>query len=284
MQRYSSMDLTGNKKTILTTGCSSGIGLDSAISLRETGYRVFTTARKKEDIANLQEQGFDCYYLDYSDPISITNTLESVLRETDGRLDALFNNGAYGQPGALEDISRQVLQEQFDANVFGWHQLTIETIAVMRKQGYGKIIYNSSVLGFVSLKNRGAYVASKYAIEGLCDTLRLELYGSNIHIVLIEPGPIESNFRINAAKKFKQNIDIENSYHKKLYDKQLKRFNTTDKDPFTLSSNAVSKKLIIALNAKKPKARYFVTTPTYIFAILKRLLSDKFMDAILKLF
>jgi len=271
-------------KTILITGCSSGIGYDSAIYLQKMGYKVFTTARKKSDIQKLQEEGFFCSYLDYTQPKSITDTIKSVLKQTDNKLDAVFNNGAYGQAGALEDISRSVLEQQFSANVFGWHQLIQEILPIMRKQGYGKIIQNSSVLGFIALKNRGSYIASKYAIEGLSDTLRLELSGTNIHIVLIEPGPIESNFRQNAYNAFMENIDIQNSFHQDLYKKQIKRFNSQKKDHFALPSNAVSKKLLQILKVKNPKARYYVTFPTYMFAFLKTFLPDKIMDIILRKF
>ena len=283
MQRGSKMGKI-IQKTILITGCSSGIGYESAIYLKQQGYKVFTTARKQSDIKRLQEEGFFCNYLDYTKPESITDTLNAVLKLTNNKLDAIFNNGAYGQPGALEDISRKALQEQFSANVFGWHQLIQEILPIMRKQGYGKIIQNSSVLGLVALKNRGSYVASKYAIEGLSDTLRLELANTNIHIVLIEPGPIESNFRKNAYNAFMQNIDINNSSYQDLYKKQIQRFNSQKKDPFTLPSNAISKKLLKILQSKNPKPRYFVTTPTYIFAFLKRVLPDRLMDIILNKF
>jgi short-subunit dehydrogenase len=268
-------------KTILITGCSSGIGYNSAKTLQERGYEVYTTARKKEDIQRLQDEGFFCTYLDYDDKKSITNTIKEVLNKTNSKLDAVFNNGAYGQPGALEDISREVLEQQFSTNVFGWHQMIQEILPIMRKQGYGRIIQNSSVLGLIALKNRGCYVASKYAIEGLSDTLRLELKNTNIHISLIEPGPIVSKFRENAYKKFIENIDIENSFNKDIYEKQIKRFNSNKNDPFTLNEEAVTKQLIKALESKNPKARYFVTFPTYLFAYTKRLLPDFLMDKIL---
>ena len=204
--------MTGSK-TVFITGCSSGIGYTTAVELKSRGYRVICSARKQADVARLQAEGFDCLQLDLADSVSIQQTVKQLLVLTDGRLDALFNNGAFGQPGAVEDLSRDVLRDQFETNVFGTHELTNLIIPVMRQQGYGRIIYNSSVLGFVAMKFRGAYNASKFALEGLVDTLRLELRGSGVEVVLIEPGPITSRFRANAFKLYQQNIDASHSVH-----------------------------------------------------------------------
>ena len=180
-----------NGKSVLITGCSSGIGEATAHRLAERGYQVFATARKPEDVARVNRAGLNSLPLDLCDPASIADAVEQVLEQTGGRLYALFNNGAYSQPGAVEDLETRVLRTQFETNLFGWHDLTRRLIPVMRRQGEGRIIQNSSVLGFVSLRYRGAYNASKYALEGLSDTLRLELDGSGIHVSLIEPGPIK---------------------------------------------------------------------------------------------
>jgi len=271
-------------KEVLITGCSSGIGYDCALYLRDNGFRVFATARASKDVDRLKNDGFEAFLLDLADIDNISKVLDEILLLSDGCLYALFNNGAYGQAGALEDISTKALKKEFDTNVFGWHEITRLVIPVMRKQGYGKIIQNSSVLGFVSLKYRGAYNASKYAIEGLSDTLRLELLGSNIFVSLIEPGPIRSSFRSNAYKAFKENVDYENSFHKKAYLKMIERFESTKKDIFQLNEKAVSEKVLKILNSKKPNARYYVTFPTYLFGFLKRILSTRVMDKILKNF
>lgn len=196
-------------KSILITGCSTGIGYCVAKGLHARGYRVFATARQAEDVARLKKEGLESYLLDLNDSASINAAVDAVLEASGGTLDALFNNGAYGQPGAIEDLTRETLLQQFQVNVFGWHELTRRVIPVMRKQGHGRIIHNSSILGFAAMRYRGAYNASKYAIEGLADTLRLELYDTNIRIVLIEPGPIESQFRKNALQAFLDNIDRE---------------------------------------------------------------------------
>lgn len=269
------------QKSILITGCSSGIGLCVAQGLKDRGYLVIATARKKEDISRLQLQGFNAYYLDLTDTLSIQNAVKETLNQTNGELYALFNNGAYGQPGAVEDLSREVLREQFETNLFGWHELTQLILPVMRKQGYGRIIQNSSVLGFVSMPYRGAYNASKYALEGLTDTLRQELMGCPIHISLIQPGPISSQFRHNALAAFKLNINANNSVHKDKYAKMIERLEKQGASTrFTLPPEAVLKKVIHALESPKPKIRYRVTFPTSLFAILKRLLTQRCLDNI----
>ena len=201
-------------KTILITGCSTGIGYTTAVELKKRGHTVIAAARKPEDVARLQREGFTAIQLDLADSNSIQQALGLVVELTDGKIDALFNNGAFGQPGAVEDLTRDVLRFQFETNLFGTHELTNLIIPMMRKQGHGRIIYNSSILGFVAMRYRGAYNASKYALEGLADTLRLELCGTNIHISLIEPGPILSDFRKNSYVLYKKNINPAGSHHR----------------------------------------------------------------------
>ncbi len=275
------------KRSILITGCSTGIGLCCALALKEEGWEVFATARKDEDLENLRNQGLNALYLDYTEQNSIDTLVKTVLEQTGGTLDALFNNGAYGQPGAVEDLPTSALRTQFETNFFGWHELTRQIVPVMRKQRHGHIIQCSSVLGLVALPYRGAYNASKFALEGLTDTLRLELHGSNIHVVQIEPGPITSHFRLNALKKLKANIDIENSVHTEKYKVRLARGTSADpasadKDTFELPPEAVLAKLQKALTSKNPKAHYYVTVPTYIMGISRRLLPTKLLDKILR--
>ena len=269
-------------KSILITGCSSGIGECVARGLHARGYRVFATARKSADVERLQSEGLESLPLDLDDTASITTAVEEVLLRTGGRLDALFNNGAWGQTGAVEDLSRAVLRAQFETNLFGWHELTRLVLPVMRRQGHGRIIQNSSVLGFVALRYRGAYNASKYALEGLTDTLRLELRGSGIHVSLIEPGPVTSRFRQNAYAAYRRNIDPESSVHRTHYRRMEQRLTKAGPVvPFTLPPEAVLKKVIHALESKRPRARYAVTFPTYLFAFLKRILPQRTLDRIL---
>ncbi|MBF6647875.1 SDR family oxidoreductase [Methylobacter sp. BlB1] len=270
-------------KTILITGCSSGIGYVTAVELRKRGHNVIASARKPEDVARLSQEGFTAVQLDLADSDSIRQAVRQIVALTDGRIDALFNNGAFGQPGAVEDLSRDVLRFQFETNFFGTHELTNLLIPIMRQQGHGRIIYNSSVLGFVAMTYRGAYNASKFALEGLADTLRLELHGSNIHVSLIEPGPIVSNFRKNALELYKKNIDSAHSVHKEIYKNMEERLQKEGPAaPFTLPAEAVAEKVIHALEAKRPKLRYYVTFPTYLFGFLKRILPMSWMDGLLR--
>ncbi|RUM62970.1 MAG: short-chain dehydrogenase [Sulfurospirillum sp.] len=271
-----------NQKSVLITGCSSGIGYHCAKRLHEKGYRVFATARKTEDVQRLLEEGFESFQLDLNDTDSIHKAVAEVQKRTKGELYALFNNGAYGQPGAVEDLSREILKAQFETNLFGTHELTTLILAMMRKQGYGRIIQNSSVLGFVSLRFRGAYNASKYALEGLSDTMRLELTGTDIYISLIEPGPIRSDFRKNALQKFLENIDRDNSHFKEEYVHKLEALQSEKDAPFTLGEEAVFQALLHALESKKPKARYRVTKPTSFFWFSKRILSTRWLDKLLR--
>jgi NAD(P)-dependent dehydrogenase (short-subunit alcohol dehydrogenase family) len=271
------------EKSILITGCSSGIGLCVAEGLQARGYRVFATARKNEDVAMLEQRGLEALQLDLTDSDSINRAVEEVLQRSGGTLYALFNNGAYGQPGAVEDLSREVLREQFETNLFGTHELTCKVLPVMRQQGHGRIIQNSSVLGIISLPFRGAYNSSKHALTGLSDTLRLELHGSGIHISQIKPGPITSRFRPNAFTKYQQNIDKENSVFRDTYQRMENRLTKEGPAaPFTLPPEAVLAKTIHALEAKRPRAHYYVTFPTYLFGTLKRMLSQRALDWVLR--
>ena len=269
-------------KTILITGCSSGIGLSAAQMLRERGWRVFASARQLRDVERLHAEGFDALLLDLDDSTSIHTAMNTLLTRTGGRLDALFNNGAWGLPGAVEDLSRDALRAQFETNLFGWVELTNLVIPVMRKQGHGRIVQCSSVLGFAAFPYRGAYTASKFALEGLSDTLRMELRGSGIHISLIEPGPIQTRFRANAHAAFVRWIQPANSAHATQYQNQLARLQKEGAAaPFTLPPEAVVKKLIHALESPRPRLRYRVTVPTIAFAWLKRFLPERWMDALL---
>lgn len=270
------------QKSILITGCSSGIGYDTAHYLHKNGYRVFTSARKSEDVQRLKGEGLESYLLDVTKPETISQTLEAILAQTDGKLFAVFNNAGYGQPGAVEDISTDVLKEQFETNLFGLHEMTRQVIPIMRAQGYGRIIQHSSVLGLISLRFRGAYNASKYAIEGLCDTLRLELDKEDIHIVTINTGPVHSDFRKNATKKYYEHIHGKQTVFEEEYKKELLPYEgKKEKDPFTRDSDVVITNIIKALESKKPRPRYYNTSATHLLGGLKRILPTALLDKIL---
>ena len=273
---------TGARREVLITGCSSGIGRCAADVLRGRGYRVFATARREADVDALAAEGFEALCLDLADAESIADAAGRMLSRTEGRVFGLFNNGAFGQPGAVEDLPTPVLRAQFEANFFGWHELTRRLIPAMRRAGEGRIVQNSSVLGLVAMKFRGAYNASKFAVEGLTDTLRLELHGSGIFVSLIEPGPVESRFRENAHAAFRANIDAEASVHRDTYAGVERRLaQRGNEPPFTLPPEAVVDKLVHALESRRPRPRYYVTVPTYAFGVLRRVLSSRMLDRVL---
>ncbi len=274
------MDSAAEVKAILITGCSTGIGLHLARGLRNEGYRVFASARQESDVKKLEAEGFESLLLDLSSSDSINSAVRTLFIKTN-HLYALINNGAYGQAGALEDISRVAMEEQFQANFFGWHELTNLILPSMKKHNNGRVVYISSVLGFVALPFRGAYIASKFAVEGLVDTLRLELRHTNIKFSLVQPGPIESDFRKNAYLSFQKHVDFENSDYRQDYHKMIERLNSSKNAPFTLGPDAVLKSVLHALESRTPKLRYRVTFPTKLFAILGRILPNAWMDRVL---
>ena len=272
------------RRTILITGCSTGIGYHAAHALKDRGWRVFATCRKEEDCQRLRDEGLESFRLDYEESNSIGVAFDEVMEQTGGQLDALFNNGAYAIPGAAEDLPTQALRQIFEANFFGWHSLTRRALPVMRKQGFGRIVMNSSVLGLAALRMRASYVATKFALEGYTDTLRLELDSTPIKVILLEPGPIRTNFRLNARAHYERWIDHENSawarFYREVVEPRLYAVNPAP-DRFELSCEATTAKLIHALEHPRPRARYYVTTPTYIIGILKRLLPTRMLDRIL---
>ena len=270
-----------SERTIVVTGCSSGIGEHCARGLVRRGWRVIATARKTADVERLAGEGLDCVALDYADPASVAACAAAIAGLTGGRLFALFNNGAYGQLGAVEDLTREALDAQFQTNVVGWHDLTQRLIPLMRANGSGRIVQCSSVLGFVGMKWRGAYVASKYAIEGLSDAMRLELAPHNIHVVLIEPGPIASRFTQNALAVFEATVDETRSHYAADYARQRARLGRGGSSRFKLGPQAVLDALVHALERPRPRVRYRITTPTIAMAALKRLLPGRAMDRLL---
>lgn len=270
-----------DRRKILVTGCSSGIGYYCAKKLHQDGHVVVAACRSGEDVERLIGEGLHAVKLDLDDSGSIVEGIRDTLTITNGELDILVNNGAYGQPGAVEDLSRAVLEKQFSSNVFGTHELTVKLMKTLLASDCPRIIQISSVLGLIALRYRGAYVASKFALEGLSDALRLELSDTKVKVSLIEPGPIVSDFRKNAQAAFLANIDIDRSRHVDRYKRAMKRFDSDENQPFTLPEDAVYQKINKAIYAKRPKPRYYVTKPTYIFGWLRRLLSTSMLDRIL---
>jgi NAD(P)-dependent dehydrogenase (short-subunit alcohol dehydrogenase family) len=266
-------------RSILITGCSSGIGLAAARSLKARGWRVVATARKPADLERLTvEDGLEALYLELADQASIAECAAQALARTEGKLFALFNNAAYGQPGAIEDVSADALRRQLEVNLIGAHELTRRIIPAMRSNGGGRIVQCSSVLGFVAAPFRGAYCASKFALEGLTDALRLELCGSGIHVALIEPGPIRTRFVATAVAAARANIDIEGSVHRDRYRAMLAALEQGGKQTFKLEPEAVVRKLIHAVESPRPKARYRVTVPSHLASLAIRVLPTRLLD------
>ncbi|MEZ5723120.1 MAG: SDR family NAD(P)-dependent oxidoreductase [Paracoccaceae bacterium] len=272
------------QKSILITGCSSGIGHDAAHALKARGWRVFATARKPEDVDRLAAEGLESLRLDHTDPGTIRAALAEATARTGGTLDAVFANGAHGLPSATEDLPTEALREIFETNFFGVHELVRQTLPILRAQGHGRIVLNSSILGFTAFLWRAAYVATKYALEGYADTLRLELAGTDIHAVLIEPGPIATRFRVNSQPHFERWIDWQNSPNRAAYEaKVLPRLydDSGRPDPFQLPPAAVTRALIHALESRRPRPRYPVTFPTRAAAVLKRVLPTRAADRVI---
>ena len=271
------------QKSVLITGCSSGIGYDAATGLRDRGWQVFASCRQQADCDRLQAEGFASPRIDYCDAQSIQSGLASVLDATGGRLDAVFNNGAHQLNGAVEDLPVEGLRAIFEANFFGWHDLTRRIIPVMRAQGAGRIVQCSSTLGFTYMHWRGAYAATKHAVEAISDVMRIELADAGIDVILIEPGPITTALREKGLAYFEKYIDWENSPLRDRYERRLvpRMYGPAKLDTFELPPAAVTAKLIRALETDRPKPRYYVTTATYLAGYLKRVLSTRAMDRVI---
>ena len=264
---------------IVITGCSTGIGLETSKYLKDKFVKVYPTARDEKDVEMLKSLGFeDAMQLDVTKYTQVTEVIAAVM-QIDGKIDVWFNNAGFGQAGAIEDIRTEILREQFETNVFGLHECTRQVIPIMRKQGYGKIIQHSSVLGLISLFGRGAYNASKYAIEGLTDTLRLELKDTDISVSLLNTGPITSHFRKTAMKKLQENVDTQNSVHTKMYAKNLA--GKHKKVPFNEEATSVAAVVHKIILTKYPKPRYYITKATYLMGTIKRLVSTQILDKLL---
>ena len=266
------------QKSILITGCSSGIGLDCAKTLHAMGWLVFASCRKQKDCDRIVQMGIDAPRLDYADAQSITETLAYITNRTDGTLDAVFNNGAFAVPGAVEDLPTDALRSIYETNVFGYHEVMRQVLPIMRTQGHGRILNCSSVLGLVVMRWRGAYTSSKFALEGLTDTLRIETTQYKYQNYSTRD---LSKIRENSVPHFEKWVDWKNSPRKAQYETGLLKRLYTQKDgpdAFELPASAVTAKVIRALESPDPKPRYYITTPTHVMGFLRRILSTRAMD------
>lgn len=275
--------MTDAQRSILITGCSTGIGLDAARTLKSRGWRVLATARRAQDRERLErEHGVEALPLELKDGASIARCAEEALRRTDGKLYALYNNAAYGVIGAMEDLSADVLRDQLEVNVVAAHELSRRIVPAMRLAGGGRIVMCSSVLGFISGPYRGAYAASKYALEAMSDAMRVELRPAGISVSLLEPGPIETHFMATVVSSFTSQIDMHRSPHREAYAQRLEQMRTgaTKGSRFKLKPDAVVAKLVHALESSRPRARYRIGVMTKGANVLKRLLPDSLLDTL----
>lgn len=269
-------------KTVLVTGCSSGIGAATARVLRDAGWTVYPTARKEEDLAALKADGFDAVRLDLADEASVACAAAEFLEKCGGRPGALVNNAGYCQAGALEDLGRAALRAQFEANVLGPQQLIRAVLPAMKACGAGRIVTVSSVFGRIASPLVGAYCASKYAVEALGDTLRIELSGTGVWASLVEPGAVLSRFRKNAAEALAANTeaggDFEGMYEREV---ERRRRQVKKRDFFTRPPEEVAAKIRHALESPRPWRRYRVTPAAWLVEVAVRVLPQALTDVIL---
>lgn len=268
--------------SVLITGCSSGIGRDTAVVLKGMGWDVIASARKPTDVDLLRKQGFKAVLIDNNDDASIEAGMRSAVEMAEGgRVWGVFCNAGYGQPGALEDVTSRGMEQQLRTNVVGTHSLLRLAVKHMGSAGGGRILVNSSVLGVVGMKYRGAYVASKFALEGMADVLRMEVRDLGIDVCLIEPGPVYTRFRANGLKVFHEHVEVEGSRHAKRYEGLVKKLSTEGPVvPFTMTSRRCGEIAAKALTCARPRARYRATVQTRVFSVLKRVLPTRWLDAV----
>lgn len=272
-----------SQPSILITGCGSGIGLSTALILKQRGYRVFAGARKTTDIEKLKEQGLESVQLDVTDASSREKAIEAILQKTGGTLNALFNNAGFLIAGAIEDLNDALIQSQFATNVFGVVSLTRLVLPIMRKQGHGRIIQNSSILGLITMPYYGAYNASKFALEAFSLTLRQELRGTLIHVSIINPGPIYSKLREHSFEIYQQTLAQQSSLHLHAYQKlERSYFHPDTKNKRIMSDpKIVVNDVIHALESRNPKIHYYIGFPVKFLLFLKRFLPESWFDWIL---
>ena len=270
-------------KTVLVTGCSSGIGEATANYLRGEGWDVFPTARSEFDLEKLRSLGFEALSLDLCDSNSIKDCVSRLLRQCPAGIGAIVNNAGIAIPGAIEDLTREDLKMQFEVNVFGLHELTNRLIPTMRDQGWGRIVNISSIYGVLTAPMLGGYCASKYALEALSNAQRMALFGSGVGLSLVEPGPIVSCFRRNAYESLKNRVTAEHHFYTG-YDKFLRRklVDPQRKTRFMQSPQQVAKKVLHAITSDNPRQRYLVTLPAYAGYFMARILPGPAIDCVMK--
>ena len=280
MKRY---PLVGEKVAVVT-GASTGIGRATARLLKARGWRVFPTARSRTDLDLLRGEGFQPVELDLADSDSVEYAAKEVLELSHGIIGAVVNNAGYGQPGALEDLSRAALRKQFETNVIGTLDFTNRFIPTLRAQKSGRIVIVSSVVGRVVIPFLGAYSASKFALEAIGDGLRMELGPVGVSVSLVEPGPIQTCFRKRVVSEAARGLEMHNSAFAKQYAKELsepERTYSRPTDVFRKPPEAVARKIVHALESRHPRARYPVTAPAWFGDFAARFFPSRLKDALL---
>jgi NAD(P)-dependent dehydrogenase (short-subunit alcohol dehydrogenase family) len=267
------------KQVILVTGCSTGIGRATAIEAAERGHRVFASARRREDIAELTAKGIETLALDVTDRASIREAVKTTLAMA-GRIDALVNNAGYGQYGAIEDVSPEEWRAQFEVNVFGTVEVLREVLPGMRAARRGTIVNVSSLAGKVTVPFAGPYCASKHAIEAISDALRVELAPWRIRVVVVEPGPIGTRFGDRSREAAARILATPGPYSR--FYENAERASQKDFQRGRRKPETVARVIVRAIESRRPKTRYRVAPLARILVPLKGITTDRFLDRRMK--
>jgi short-subunit dehydrogenase len=260
------------RKSIIVTGASSGIGKATVIKLVESGYQVFGLSRRHDNLTSIYselpssiEDKEDLYIAmecDIAKPERFDSIIKDIFSKAHGNpIYGLVNNAGYVEPGAIEDLTIQDIRSQFETNFFGLVEFTKKVLPFMLKSNQGRIVNISSVSGLVSIPLIGAYSASKYALEAITDALRMELWNTNIKVITINPGLVDTNINVVSKPKLDNLIQEKSSRFSEIYRKYL--YNT----PKGLPPDSVANVILKAISSLKPKTRYIVGTKTLIFGV-----------------
>jgi NAD(P)-dependent dehydrogenase (short-subunit alcohol dehydrogenase family) len=268
------------EQVLLITGCSSGIGRATALEAARRGHLVFASARDPRTIRDLEGQGsIRALRLDIQDSASCVEAVRRVLQEA-GRVDALVNNAGFAQYGAIEDVSIERWQQQFDVNVFGTVRMTQAALPAMREARGGTIVNMSSVAGKLSIPFAAPYCSTKHALEAISDALRVEVSPFGIRVVVIEPGPIVTKFEERARKEVDPILKGKGPYSP--FYGEAERAMDGDFRRGELPAEAVARVVLRAVEARRPKIRYQVTAMSRTVIPLRRLLPDRYFDRQMK--
>jgi len=269
-------------KAVLITGCSTGIGRATAEHLAARGWRVYATARRPETIADLRNRGCEVLALDVCDEASIRGAVDTVVA-AEGAVGVLVNNAGYGQEGTVEEVPMEEVRRQFETNVFGLVRLTQLALPGMRRQHWGRVINVSSMGGRLTFPGGGVYHATKHAVEAISDALRFEVRGFGVDVVVIEPGPIKTQFEDTSLDSMDAASDSHVSPYAEFNASVAERVRGTYKGPMAAGPEAVARAIERAVSAKHPRTRYPVTAAARLLMLTRRILPDRAWDAMLRM-